>query len=220
MSDLSLFSIVGPIMVGPSSSHTAGAAKIGKIARKVAGNDYDKVTFRLHGSFAKTYKGHGTDKALLGGFLGLSVDDENIKNSYEIAEKRGLDFSFIEDDLGEVHPNSVLIEITKNGNIKTSLRGESIGGGVIRISMLNGIKVNLSFDMPTLIVKHIDVKGIISKISSILAELNINIAYMTVYRETKGNFAYTIIETDELLDAVIGEKITDCIEHVKSVIII
>lgn len=193
-------------MIGPSSSHTAGAARIAKVARYISGEDFKRVSFYLHGSFAKTYKGHGTDKALVAGVLGMEPHDENLKYSLQIAKEKNIDISFIEEDLGYKHPNTVKIVFIKNDDSKVEVTGSSIGGGNIIIKDIDGYKVKFTGEYSTILIKHLDKKGIISKISTILADNNINIATMKVKRKEKGNEASTIIETDdeiskELIDA-------------------
>ena len=200
MKSYGVFDILGPIMVGPSSSHTAGAARIGKVALQIAGSDFNKVDFMLHGSFAKTYKGHGTDRALTAGILGMDADDEGIRNSIEIARRRGVVVNFIESDLGDEHPNTVKIIFYKNENIICEVIGSSIGGGNITITEIDGDKVEINGRYPTLFIKHKDKEGMISSVSSILAQKNINIASMKVSRKEKGKEASMIIETDSFVD--------------------
>jgi len=197
MREYSVFDILGPIMVGPSSSHTAGAARIGKVARYIAGDDFNSVTFYLHGSFAKTYKGHGTDKALAAGILGMEPYDENLKNSLDIAKEKGIKVSFEEADLGIQHENTVKIVFHNNDGTKTEVTGSSIGGGNILITNVDGFNVKMTGDHPTLIVVQNDKKGIISKVTSILSQNDINIGTMKVRRKKKGVEAYMIIETDD-----------------------
>lgn len=202
MKEYGIFDVLGPIMIGPSSSHTAGAARLGKISREIAGNNFNKVTFYLHGSFAKTYKGHGTDKALVAGVLGMGPSDDKIKHSFDIAEKEGIEFSFLETDLGYEHPNSVKI-LFENNKKKFYIIGSSIGGGNILITNINGTEVNLNGEYPTLILKYEDKKGVISKISTILSKENINIGTMKVTRERK--IATMIVETDhEVMENVLN----------------
>ncbi|SCY84029.1 L-serine ammonia-lyase [Alkaliphilus peptidifermentans DSM 18978] len=197
-------------MIGPSSSHTAGACKLGKVAYKLAKGDIKKVVFMLHGSFAKTYRGHGTDKALLGGILGFDADDERIKYSFELAKKEELLFQFEEADLGDVHPNTVKILIEKNDGVKMAIIGSSIGGGNIKIIEIDGVELEFTGEYPTLIVPHRDMPGVIAKTTAILSQYEINIAFMRVYRYNKGNNAFMIIETDSPI-------CTDVIGHIKSV---
>jgi L-serine dehydratase len=216
MSNVSVFEIMGPIMIGPSSSHTAGAEKLGKAASSIWGGSFDTVEFYLHGSFAKTYKGHGTDKALVAGILGMSADDERLRDSLEIAEQRGIKVEFIEDDLGEVHPNTVKIVIKNNDNVLFTLVGSSIGGGNIIINEVDGSALEISGQYPVIIAKHHDVKGMVSKITGIIAENQLNIATLEVSRERKGETATTVVEVDgSIPDSIINEILQ--IENVISV---
>ncbi|MGX8796831.1 L-serine ammonia-lyase, iron-sulfur-dependent subunit beta [Fusibacter sp. JL298sf-3] len=197
MKDYSIFDIIGPIMIGPSSSHTAGACRIGYTAQSIIKLEITEVTFVLYGSFAKTYKGHGTDIALLGGFLGMKPDDERIVDAFAIADNRGLQYAFIATDDEMPHPNTVKI-IAKTNRLETwEIIGESIGGGKMIIKAINGIDVNYTGEYNTLVTHHRDSSGMLSRISTILSENRINIAFMKVYREEKGIKALSIIETDE-----------------------
>jgi L-serine dehydratase len=214
---ISTFDCLGPIMIGPSSSHTAGAAKIGLIANKIADNDIKSIIFYLHGSFAKTYKGHGTDKALLGGILGFDEKDKRIKFSFEIAKEKEIEYKFVKTDLGDVHPNTVLIEITSKNNLTTSIQGTSIGGGAIEINKLNGLKVNFSATSPTIITMHKDIPGVVSKVTGILAEKNLNISTMSVLRNESSNTASMIIELDEKFDYSIKDNLLENIDSIKKV---
>ena len=183
MKDYGVFDVIGPVMIGPSSSHTAGAARIGKIARDILGTDFNRVIFYLHGSFAKTYKGHGTDKALVAGVLGMGPSDENLRNSFEIAQAQGIAYEFIEADLGYQHPNTVKIVFKSKDKKDSYIIGSSIGGGNVLITNINGNKVEFTGDYPTLLIKYYDRKGIISRITSVIANNDINIASMKVTRE-------------------------------------
>ena len=205
MNEYGVFDILGPIMIGPSSSHTAGAARLGKIAKQIVATDnFNKVIFYLHGSFGKTYEGHGTDKALVAGILGMEPSDENLRNSFEIAKSKNIEFEFIEADLGYEHPNTVKIVFKFEDGEDIYITGSSIGGGSILITDINGNKVEFSGDYPTMLIKYIDQKGIISRISSILSFNEINIATMKVIRES--NIATMVVETDsEISEDIIKE---------------
>lgn len=198
MKDYSVFDILGPIMIGPSSSHTAGAARLARIAEEIAGDGFYKVVFMLHGSFAKTYKGHGTDKALVGGILGYAPDDANIKTSLEEAKEKGIEVSFEEIDLGYVHPNTVKLVFKYKDRPDFYITGSSIGGGNIIINDIDGNSVNLAADKPTLILKYNDRPGVISEVGTIFSDKNLNIATMKVTREK--NLATMICESDSILD--------------------
>ncbi|WIV13836.1 L-serine ammonia-lyase, iron-sulfur-dependent subunit beta [Proteiniborus sp. MB09-C3] len=217
MREYSVFDILGPIMIGPSSSHTAGAARIGKVARYIAGDDFSSVDFYLHGSFAKTYKGHGTDKALVAGILGMEPYDEDLKNSLKIAEEKGIKVSFLEADLGIQHENTVKIVFNNNDGSKTEITGSSIGGGNILITNVDGYNVKMTGDHPTLIVVQNDKKGIISRVTTVLSQNDINIGIMKVKRKKKGVEAYMIIETDdEVSEDVVNQlKNTENVLEVK-----
>lgn len=217
MSDYSMFDILGPVMIGPSSSHTAGSARLGKMAREIAGSDFSEVDFYLHGSFAKTYKGHGTDKALLAGVLGMKPDDENLKRSFEIAEEEGIGFRFVEADLGNQHPNTVKIAFKFKPEAERDgfyIVGSSIGGGKIRISNIDGNEVNFNGDYPTLLLRYYDKKGFVSLISSILAQNEINIATMKVSRVE--DIATMVVE----MDGPIGDEVVNYIKRVADLIYI
>lgn len=207
MKDYNIFDIIGPIMIGPSSSHTAGACRIGYTAQNIIKMDITEVTFILYGSFAKTYKGHGTDIALLGGFLGMKPDDERIVMSFQMADNRGLKYSFITSEDETPHPNTVKI-IAKTNRLDTwEIIGESIGGGKMIINAINGIQVNYSGEYNTLVTHQKDSSGMLSRISTILSENRINIAFMKVYREEKGVKAISIIETDEDIDQQVIDEL-------------
>jgi len=216
MRDYGVFDILGPIMIGPSSSHTAGAARLAKVAAIVSGGKIKKVEFLLHGSFAQTYKGHGTDKALVAGILNMDPWDENLKRSFNIAAENGIEVKFTETDLGDVHPNTVKFIITKEDGFITEVTGSSIGGGNIFVFNIDGQNVEFTGERPTILTQHKDLPGVISKISSILYEENINIANMRVYRSGKGKMATMALETDSLIVENVMEKIKS-IEEIESV---
>ena len=207
MKNYSVFDILGPIMIGPSSSHTAGAARLAKVAALIAGKDIESVQFVLHGSFAKTYKGHGSDKALVAGILGMDPWDDNLKDSIAIAEKLGLVFDFVEGDLGDVHPNTIKFIITKQNKKIVEIVGSSIGGGNIIIFEVDGESVEFTGKYPTIIINHRDIPGMISKVSTILYDENINIALMKVYRNSKGLKAAMVFETDSIVPEEVINKI-------------
>lgn len=206
MKSYGVFDILGPIMIGPSSSHTAGAARLGKIGQEIVDGNFYKVTFYLHGSFAKTYKGHGTDRALVAGVLGMEPSDERIKDSLNIAREKGIDMEFVETDLGYEHPNTVKMIFHYKNKDDYYIIGSSIGGGNILITNINGNKVEFSGDYPTILIKYRDQKGSISRISSILSDRNINIATMKVSRE--GKVATMVMEIDSPIKDEIIELIT------------
>lgn len=214
MKNYGVFDILGPVMIGPSSSHTAGAARLGKIGREIADDFFYKVTFYLHGSFAKTYKGHGTDMALVAGVLGMDPSDERIKRSLNIAKDKGIDIEFVEADLGYVHPNTVKIVFHYKDKDDYYIIGSSIGGGNILITDINGNRVEFTGDYPTILIKYKDQKGSISRISSILSNEDINIATMKVSRE--GKIATMVME----IDSPIKDKIINSISSLDEIIYI
>lgn len=208
MSFISVFDVLGPNMIGPSSSHTAGAAVIAFLAQKMINGPLKKVTFTLYGSFAKTYKGHGTDRALLGGIMGFSTDDMRIRDSYQIADDIGLEYEFIpNEEETEVHPNTVDIQMTNANNQQMTIRGESLGGGKVRIVKINGVSVDFTGEYSAVIVMQQDKPGVVAHITSCLSERNVNIAFMRLFREKKGHTAYTIVESDGRLPEDITEKL-------------
>lgn len=216
MSNVSVFEIMGPVMIGPSSSHTAGAEKLGKAASSILDKSFDSVEFYLHGSFAKTYKGHGTDKALVAGILGMSADDERLRDSLQIAEQMGIKVEFIETDLGEVHPNTAKIVIKDKDVVLLTLVGSSIGGGNIIINEIDGSELEISGQYPVIIASYSDVKGMISKITGVIASNGVNIATLKVSRSSKGEVATTVIETDNAATTAIVDQISE-LENVISV---
>lgn len=193
---VSLFDVIGPVMIGPSSSHTAGAARLGNMARRICGKEFQRVEFFLHGSFADTGKGHGTEKALLGGVLGLKASDESIRDSFALAERAGLTFSFTNTDLGDYHPNSVKI-ILHGYDSTCSIIGSSIGGGKIMITEVDGMAMEFSGEYPAIITRHRDEPGVVAQVSTILAQYGINIAFLKVFRQYRSGEASMVIETDQ-----------------------
>ncbi|MGM0901798.1 MAG: L-serine ammonia-lyase, iron-sulfur-dependent subunit beta [Bacillota bacterium] len=202
----SVFDIIGPIMIGPSSSHTAGAARIGRIARSIFGREPEWVEILLYGSFAKTYKGHGTDVALIGGILDYDTFDQRIVEALVMAEKKGMTVTFFEEEAVPEHPNTVKIRMGDEEN-RLEIVGVSIGGGKVEIIELDGFQLELSGNGPALLITHNDRFGAIAGVSDILARNEINIAQMKVSRKEKGKKALMTIEVDQnirkdLLDEV------------------
>ena len=196
MEQYSVFDIIGPRMTGPSSSHTAGAVRLAHVVKHIVGKKITEARITLYGSFAETGKGHGTDKALIAGLLGLFPDDPRIKRAYDLAKEQGLVVLFAYSDEPVPHPNTARIHAVCTDNESTEVVGQSIGGGKIRITEINGLAVELSGDFPTIIVRHHDEPGVIADVSRVLAQLKINIAFMRVFRHGKGEDAYMSIETD------------------------
>jgi L-serine dehydratase len=203
---VSIFQVAGPIMIGPSSSHTAGAARLGRIAAKLA-DGFDFVSFGLHGSFAKTGKGHGTDKALLAGVMGIREDDEAIADAYGIADKAGLGYEFHDVELSGIHENSVRIAFYKDGALLCQMDGSSLGGGEVLISRIDDYEVEMSGNLPTIFIRQLDTRGILSHITTVLAEGGINIATMKVSRKNRSEEATCVIEVDDVIDEAILKKI-------------
>ncbi|MEG1524238.1 MAG: L-serine ammonia-lyase, iron-sulfur-dependent subunit beta [Clostridia bacterium] len=197
MDQFSVFDIVGPRMTGPSSSHTAGAVRLAHVARHIAGMSVVEAAFTLYGSFAETGKGHGTDKALIAGALGMQPDDIRIKDAYRIAREMGVLVELTYSDEPVKHPNTARIHITSEDGHQTEVVGQSIGGGNILITEINGLEVKFTGEYPTLIIQHRDEPGVIAEVSHVLAQLKINIAFMRVFRHGKGEDAYMTIETDQ-----------------------
>ncbi len=193
---MNLLDIIGPVMVGPSSSHTAGAAKIGRVSRMLLAEKVRKADIFFHGSFLATGKGHGTDRALIAGLLGMRVDDPAIPESFSVARKEGLDFTIAGIDLGDVHPNTVKMYLTGVTGRTLEIVAASVGGGSIQICELDGLAANFSGDYPTLIVRIIDEPGHVAEVTSMLAEKSINIATMQLSRFSRGKNAVMIIECD------------------------
>lgn len=208
MSFISVFDVLGPNMIGPSSSHTAGAAKIAYLAQKMITGPLLQVDFTLYGSFARTYRGHGTDRALLGGIMGFTTDDMRIRNSFEIAENKGIAFTFQPDEEEtDVHPNTVDIHMVNKAGQEMTVRGESLGGGKVRISRINKVQVDFTGEYSAVIVIQKDRPGVVAHITKALSDRNVNIAFMRLFREGKGNVAYTIVESDGHLPENIREEL-------------
>jgi|SRR5690554_496069 len=193
---MSIFEVMGPVMIGPSSSHTAGGVKMGLLAGLVFKSDIEEVRITMHGSFADTYHGHGTDRAVVAGILGFKPDDERIKSSLQIAEEKGIKIGFDKADLGDVHPNTAVIEL-RGGNNEISVQASSVGGGNILVSSIDNYEVNISGNLPALWILHEDRPGKVALITTILGEHNFNIAYMRVYRKKKGKIGSSVIELDQ-----------------------
>ena len=220
MSFISVFDVLGPNMIGPSSSHTAGAAKIAYLAQKMITGPLIQVDFTLYGSFARTYRGHGTDRALLGGIMGFTTDDMRIRNSFEIAENKGIAFTFQPDEEEtDVHPNTVDIHMVNKAGQEMTVRGESLGGGKVRISRINKVQVDFTGEYSAVIVIQKDRPGVVAHITKALSDRNVNIAFMRLFREGNGNVAYTIVESDGHLPENIREELLKN-EHVHDVMIV
>ena len=193
---MSLFDILGPVMVGPSSSHTAGAARIGYICYKLMDEPIERAEIGLYGSFLATGKGHGTDRALIAGLLGMKPADERIPESFELAKQQNLEFSFGRVDFAEAHPNTVKLNLTGKSGRRLEVTAESIGGGRVRIRQIDGLEANFCGDYATLIVHNLDQPGHVAEVTSMLAHKSINIATMQLYRDGRGGHAVMVVECD------------------------
>jgi L-serine dehydratase len=198
---MNIFDIVGPVMVGPSSSHTAGAVKIGFVSRKLMGEEIAEAEILLYGSFLATGNGHGTKYALVAGLLGMEPDNENIPKSFEIAAQKGMKLSFGAAKLKEAHPNSVLMNLVGKSGKKLEVVGESLGGSLINIAKVDGLSANFSGEHPTLIVHNQDQPGHVAEVTSMLAHKSVNVATLQLYRESRGGHAVMVLECDQEIPA-------------------
>lgn len=196
----SLFDVVGPVMIGPSSSHTAGAVRLGALARAVFGEQPECARIGLHGSFASTGQGHGTDVALVAGLLGFAPDDARIRHAFDAAKDASLEVSFTEVDLGEAHPNTARFELTGPGGRTATIVGSSLGGGTVVVTAIDDFEVQANGELPMLVIEHLDRPGEIAAVTRLLAESGANIAEMRVSRESRGARALMLIETDSPVD--------------------
>ena len=206
---MNIFEILGPVMVGPSSSHTAGAVRIGYVCRKLMGEKIVTADIELYGSFLLTGKGHGTPQAIVAGLLGMTPDDARIPDSFEIANAQGLKFTIGEAKLKEAHPNSVLLKLTGESGKELEVIGESLGGSIINIAQIDGLPANISGDYPTLIASNMDVPGMVAKVSEVLFEAKINIAQMHLYRASRGKNSVLIAECDQEIENKTSNDIRD-----------
>ncbi len=196
--EMNLFDIIGPVMIGPSSSHTAGAARIGRVARLLLGEDVAEARVGLCGSFARTWRGHGTDRAIVGGLMDIAADDARLRDSLDEAKRRGLRVTFEEIQLKDAHPNTARLRLKGVTGRKIEVIGASVGGGSIEIREIDGMSLRVTAQKHTLIIAHRDTPGIIARVSSLLAGAPVNIATMQVSRSAAGGKAMTTMELDEL----------------------
>ena len=210
---MDLFDLIGPVMIGPSSSHTAGAARIGLTARMLLGEDVVSADIGFHGSFAKTYRGHGTDRAIVGGLMGMQVDDLRLRNSIELAAEKGLRLNFASMNLRGAHPNTVRLTVRGVSGRQLTMEAASVGGGNIEVHRLDGMNVSFTGKENTLIIHHDDVPGKVAAVSGIMAQRRINIGNMSVYRRGAGGDAMMVFE----LDAVLEEDVLDEIRRIEGV---
>lgn len=217
--EISIFEAIGPVMIGPSSSHTAGAERLGRMAAKLVGKPFTHVEFGLHGSFAKTYRGHGTDVALVAGILGLRQDDERLRDSFALAAEQGITYRFYETELEGAHENSVCMTFSMaDGRIREVI-GSSIGGGQIKICSVDGFPLEMSLTMTTLLILHRDTKGMIYRITGSLMKHDINIATMRLTRQERGAMACCVIETDSVIPQEVAAELEQ-MEDIHSVQVI
>ena len=206
---VSLLDIIGPVMVGPSSSHTAGACRLGLLARCLVGGTPERARVELHGSFARTGEGHGTDKAIVGGLMGFRPDDERIRDALGIAEREGLDYRFEKTTLGEeneVHPNTVRITVER-GDRSSVMVGSSLGAGRVLVTEIDGYPVEVTGNYNTIVLVAEDVPGSVARIATVLAEDGINIATLRLTRKARGGEAFMVIEVDEPPDEKVRSDI-------------
>lgn len=211
---MDIFDIIGPVMVGPSSSHTAGAVRIGYIAGKLMGEPIAKAEILLYGSFLATGKGHGTRKALVAGLLGMKPDDMRIPDSFEIAKEHGIEVVFGESALRDAHPNTAQIFLTSVTGKNLEVVGESLGGSRINIAQIDGISTNFSGDYPTLVVHNMDQPGHVAEVTSMLAHKSVNIAAMQLYRAGRGGNSVMVLECDQ----EVPEKGINWLRHAEGVV--
>ncbi len=204
---VSLLDIIGPVMVGPSSSHTAGACRLGLLARCLVGGTPEKATIELHGSFARTGEGHGTDKAIVGGLMGFRPDDERLRTALEIMEREQLDYRFEKTTLGEdAHPNTVRITLER-GERRSQMMGASLGAGRVVVNEIDGYPVEVTGNLHTVVLVAEDIKGSVARITTLLADAEVNIATLRLTRKERGGDAFMVIEVDEQP----GESVRDAI---------
>lgn len=194
---VSLLDIIGPVMVGPSSSHTAGACRLGLLARCLVGGTPERALLELHGSFARTGEGHGTDKALAGGLMGFRPDDERLREALEIIDREGLDYRFEKTTLDDdAHPNTVRITVERAGR-KSVMVGSSLGAGRVVVTEIDGYPVSVTGNLHTIVLVAEDVKGSVARIATILSDADVNIATLRLSRKSRGGDAFMVIEVDE-----------------------
>lgn len=204
---MNIFDIMGPIMVGPSSSHTAGAVRIGRVARHLLGSQPVRAEILLHGSFAATGAGHGTDRAIVAGLLDLAPDDPVIPRSLQLASEAGMEISIRPVDLRDAHPNTAILNLTNGDGRTLSVSASSLGGGRIRVNAIDGMEASFSGDCPTLIIRNEDKPGIVSEVSYALSRQNANIATMQLYRDRRGGLAVMVIECDSPLPPAVRAEL-------------
>ena len=197
---MDIFDLIGPIMVGPSSSHTAGAVRIGLACRRILGEEIAEADITLSGSFAATGRGHGTDKAIVAGLLGMAPDDVRVPDSFQYAREKGLVFSFSFGEIPMSHPNTARLMLKGVHGTAADIEAASIGGGRIEIRRIGDMALRFTAEQPTLIIRNEDKPGTVAEVSRILSEENVNIATFNVNRNSSGGTAVMVIECDTPLD--------------------
>ena len=204
---MTIFDIMGPIMVGPSSSHTAGAVRIGLITRRLLGSQPVRAELLLHGSFAATGAGHGTDKALVAGLLGMQPDDPDVPRAFLLADEAGMEISVGSTVLRDAHPNTVVLRATIPQGRTLEVTASSLGGGRVRVVALDGLEASFTGDYPTLITRHEDRPGLVAEVANLLSSDNVNIATMQLYRDRRGGLAVMVIESDQPIPCAVVEQL-------------
>ena len=205
---MNIFDIMGPVMVGPSSSHTAGAVRIGRLTRAILGSQPTDAHILLHGSFSATGKGHGTDRALVAGLLGMAPDDPRLPQSLALADQAGMSVSFESADLPNAHPNTAQLSVTDAAGRSIAVTASSLGGGRVRVNAIDGLEVSFSGDLPTLIIRNQDRPGIVAEVSNLLSRHGVNIATMQLRRDNRGGLAVLILESDQPLPPGVLQELT------------
>ena len=204
---MNIFDIMGPVMVGPSSSHTAGAVRIGLISRRLLGSQPVSASLMLHGSFAATGAGHGTDKALVAGLLGMQPDDPNIPRAFPLAEQAGMALTIGTVVLRGAHPNTVVLKVTNAQGRTLEINASSLGGGRVRVNSLDGLEASFTGEYPTLIIRNEDRPGLVADVAQLLSDRNVNIATMQLYRDRRGGLAVMVIESDQAIYPATVERL-------------
>lgn len=214
---MNVFDIIGPVMIGPSSSHTAGAVRIGRVSWKILGEDAVKADIGLAGSFAQTYRGHGTDRAIIAGLLGMLPDDERIRDSFSIARERGFEFNFSEVKIPKAHPNTAKLHLTGTSGKECLVQGASVGGGNILITSVNEMETSFTGVSDTLIIAHQDMPGMIASVTSRMAAMGINIGNFKLNRPHRGFQAVMTLEIDGTIDRETVSRLR-ALPHIDSVV--
>jgi len=207
---MNIFDIMGPIMVGPSSSHTAGAARIGRITRRLLGCRPSRAELLLHGSFAATGAGHGTDRALVAGLLGMAPDDARLPDSFRLAAEQGMEVSIATAQFRGAHPNSVLLKVEAPDGRRMEVLAASLGGGRVRVESIDGLAATFSGELPTLIIRNEDRPGMVAEVTAVLSQRQVNIATMQLYRDMRGGLAVMVIESDQPIWSAAVDELRKC----------